>query len=184
MPAEKNADLDLYEEPTLINIPEAAAAPAPAPAKTRKPKGVVPRTPEDDSAQDIMAAWIDWYQERTGTPIPSSVIARLAKQVKELIIAGYHSNDIKYGLAAWAVDQYDNPSLSPQILDRIVWGFARAKSPAARAAMEQMKADVRNFQRGTGIAPSAQMTKKQARDRADEQSTDQWLAKKNQEGWR
>lgn len=166
-----------YVEPTLLEI--ADAPPPPEAKKAKKP--LVPKTPDNDSASDIIGAWVDWYQGRTGVPIPQNIIARLAKQVKSLIMSGYRTNQIKFGLGVWAIEQFDKPQLPPQALDTYVWKFARDTSPQARDMQAKMKAEVHAFHRGNGTAPPMSMTKKQSREHHTAANLDQWLARKDQE---
>lgn len=180
MATSENNEIEQYEEGTLLDL-AGYEAPAPPAAKV---KDLAPRTPEEDSAGDLIAAWIRWYRDCTGSPIPSSVIARLGKQVKELILAGYSSNQIKYGLGVWAVEQYDNPRLPPQALDQYVWHIARESSPKAREAQARMKNEVHNFHRITSTTSPLQSTKKQTRERNTDASIDEWLSEKQQENQR
>lgn len=119
-------------------------APAPTEKKNRSASkrrgGVIPVTPQGDNAKDLVGAWIAWYQNYINpAPIPTSIIGRLGKQVKGLIVSGYMSNDVKNGLAMWTYKMMNNPSLSPNALDGMTWAYARGRSGEDKRQREALR---------------------------------------------
>ena len=114
-------------------------------AKVKQSKQPAPTTDTGDSVAEILGSWVAWYQCGSGVPIPQSVRARLGKQVKQLIVTGYQTDEIKHGLAIWTVEQMDNPTLSPTLLDNFVWKYTRDTRAGAREWQEAVRRRVAEF---------------------------------------
>lgn len=108
-------------------------------------KAPSPTTPSGENAGDILGAWRTWYQNGSGVPVPNAIAARLGKQVKSLIVTGYKTDEIKHGLAIWTVEQMDNPTLSPTLLDNFVWRHAQDTRAGAREWREAVRQRVAEF---------------------------------------
>lgn len=130
---------DLGVEDKLVRT---AGAPDP-PSKRRHTKEVevVPLTPDGDNAADIIGAWVGWYQERLSVPLPPTLISRLGRQVKGLIVTGYTTSEIKFGLVAWTYQQTRQDNLSPDRLDMLTFSYARD----TRAGAQQFKTELHNW---------------------------------------
>lgn len=142
-----------HEETRLIALPGAPEAPGRTLARREEREAIkaavsVPRTESGESAQDILAAWVGWYEQGSGVPVPQSVIVRIGKQVKSLISTGYTTDEIKHGLSIWTVAQMDNDMLSPTMLDRFVWRFARDTRAGAAAWRDAVRQQVATFSQG------------------------------------
>lgn len=139
-----------------------------------------PTTPEGDNAGAIIKAWIDWYTECDGVPIPQATISRMGKHVQALIQSGYTSADIKFGLAIWTMKKLEDPPLSPARVDDYVWEWAsstRGKGRAWRSlVMEQIKA--------FGSTSAASTRPKSRQERQDENLAGMvaWAERKQQNG--
>lgn len=68
----------------------------------RKPRWV-PVTETGDDAGTLVGQWIDWYRDVYGVDPLKRHIGLVSKQVRELIIAGYPSVSIKYGIYKWTL---------------------------------------------------------------------------------
>lgn len=131
--------------------------------------GTVPVTPQGDNAKDLVGAWITWYQKCINpAPIPTSIIGRLGRQVKGLIVSGYMSNDIKHGLALWTFKMMNNPSLSPNTLDSLTWAYARGRSGEDKRQREALRQWLRSLNNpGVDNALAETRTGRGARDKFD-----------------
>ena len=161
----------MSEETPLFDLAVPAQAQAPAPKKDKAtPKQAVVRTPTGESAQDVVAGWIDWYQGGSGVPVPPRIIARIAKEVRSLILGGFQVNEIKFGLAFWTVEKMNNPMLSPTHLESYVWQIAHNTRPQAQEWKAHMNARVAEFNKGAyrigGAAPSKAETRRLQNDQA------------------
>lgn len=134
------------EKPLLL----AAGRPEPpSRAKGGKVPEKVPETPSGENAGIILGQWVKWYQDRVGVPLPASLIARIGKQVKVLISTGYTTDEIKFGLAAWTLRQWDNPALPPNELDMLTFNYARDTRPGAAEFRRTLQASLLQVSNGT-----------------------------------
>lgn len=138
-------------EIALFDLKGTAVA-KPKPRKA-KPKAEVARTATGESAADILGAWIDFCQQRTGMAAPSSVRGRLSSHVKSLITDGYEATTIKNGMLVWTARWVDNPLTSPTMLEQIVWKLAMDGTPEGRRFQDELKAAVVRLN-GTGALAS------------------------------
>lgn len=150
-------------DPTLFTFEGAAAVAKTNPRRGRKKQEVAATTPSGENSGDIIAAWIAACQERTGVPVPQSVIKRLSRQVKSLVHSGYQTNHIKNGLLIWTVRWMDNPLTSPEQLDRLTWKLVMDQSPEGRRFQAELKEAVYRFNGQSSALPGG-ATKKQQRD--------------------
>lgn len=131
----------------------------------KKKMTLSPTTPEGDNAGNIIAAWIDWYTECDGVPIPKATISRMSKHVLELIQSGYNSADIKYGLAIWTIRKIEDPMLSPQQVDSFTWDWASSTRGGRRNGWRERTIEqVRSF---GGNAGNAGKTTRQQRQESN-----------------
>lgn len=157
-----------WEEHRLVRARGGPAAPSKrVPRKVIDP---VPTTPAGDNAADIVGAWANWYQTVADVPLPQSLIARMGKQVKTLIVTGYTTDEIKYGLAAWSVRQLDFPQLSPTALDAEVFSYARD----TRAGAEKFRADLRQALEQLSNGTFRTGNKKEDRERRTLRAIEDW----------
>lgn len=154
--------------------PVPAKPPAPK-RKKRRPSTEIARTPTGENAADIIAAWVDWYREGSGTAVPPTLIARMSKSVRGLIVSGYSTDQIKYGLAFWVIEEQNNPRISPDYLERLVWRYARDTSTRHTQWIEQMKQAVGAFTASRGVAGTIS-TAPTAREAEIERGLAAWLA--------
>lgn len=168
-----------HEETRLISVPGAPEAPGRTLAKRQERKVVkaaasVPRTTTGESAADIIAAWVGWHHRGSGVPVPQSVIDRIGKQVKSLITTGYTTDEIKHGLSIWTVVQMDNDMLSPTMLDRFVWRFARDTRSGAAAWRDTVRKQVAAFSQGGYGGVSGPASKAETRRARSLQAIQEW----------
>lgn len=115
-------------------------------AESKPRRGKSPRaeivTADGDNAQAIIGAWVDMMKRRTGIAVPPTVTKRLARQVKQLISAGYETNQIKNGLTVWTVRWMDYELLPPEALDRLTWKLVMDTSPEGVQFQSELKSAV------------------------------------------
>lgn len=165
-----HADTPLF----TMNKEDEVAEPKPRRRKRASAAEVV--TPDGMNSQQIIAAWIDVMTRNTGTPVPSSVIKRLAKQVKSLISTGYETNQIKNGLTIWTVRWMDNPLLSPETLERLTWKLVMDASPEGRQFQAELKTAVVRFA-GHSTAVTGGTSRQEQRNVANTQGKQDWRAR-------
>lgn len=73
------------------------------PAKQKE----VPMTDTGEDSSAIIASWIDWHLEYFHVQPLSTHIKMAAKTVKELIVSGYGTESIKWGLWKWSLQLKD-----------------------------------------------------------------------------
>lgn len=159
-------------EVALFEMKEAPVAER-APRGRRSKKSEVAKTQTGESAQDIMKAWIDICQKRTGVPVPEGVIKRLSRQVKSLIVSGYQTNQIKNGLTLWTVRWMDNPLINPEQLERLTWKIVMDASPEGRRFQAELKEAVTRFM-GKSPAVTGGMSKQEKRNVENTQGQMGW----------
>lgn len=115
------------------------APPPPSKAVARKVADPVPVTSTGEHAGDIVGAWVAWYSQTCDVPVPGSIVSRMGKQVKTLIVTGFTTDEIKFGLAAWTLKQLDFPGLSPTALDMLVFSYARDTRAGAAEFREKLR---------------------------------------------
>ena len=132
-------------------------------------------TPQGHNAGDLIREWVTWYSQLdNNVPIPRTIIARLAKQVRGLIISGYPTVDIKYGLAIWTVRHADDPRLSPTQLDNITWEWASKTRGNMAAWRREVQQQIASFSGGTVSAQEAPRTRAD-RQRATDDAIGRWV---------
>lgn len=136
--------IDARAETPLFTMAKEDEVAEPKPRRRKRASAEVV-TPDGMNSQQIIAAWIDVMTRNTGTPVPPSVIKRLARQVKSLISSGYEANQIKNGLTIWTVRWMDNPLLSPETLERLTWKLVMDTSPEGRQFQAELKTAVVRF---------------------------------------
>lgn len=122
------------------------------------PRAPVATTPQGQNAGEIIATWVQWYQDGTGVPIPQTIIGRMAKQVHGLVKTGYTTDQIKFALAIWTVQKQENHLLSPAQLDSICWQFALDTSARAQRWKAAAKAQIAEFSAQAGVRNQAAPT--------------------------
>lgn len=136
------------DESALFGTEVVQAAPAKAPTRKRRSPTEVPLTPSGESAQAIIAEWIAFLQSSTGVPVPQEIIKRMGKQVKELIVSGYTTNQIKNGLTVWTTRWMDRAELPPERLATITWHVCTATAatgPSGRTFKQELEDSVRRL---------------------------------------
>lgn len=114
--------------------------PGDAHTRKRSSSSEVATTATGQNASDIIGQWVGLCQGKTdGVPVPSTIIKRMAKQVRLLITAGYTTNQIKMGLTVWTVRWFENPMLSPTTLEQLTWRVSIDTSKAGRAFQAEMQ---------------------------------------------
>lgn len=160
-------------------FPELPAPATKTPGKSvtkREPKEASPLTPQGQNAGDILKQWIDWYTRcNNGVPIPQTIIARIGKQIRGLIVSGYTTDDIKYGLAIWTVRQSVDPRLSPTNLDGITWEWASKTRGNVTAWREATIRQIGEFSNGAVSATERPRTREE-RHHANSDTIDQWVS--------
>jgi hypothetical protein len=87
-----------------------------------------------DTAQQLIAEWIDHVPKRP----PSSVIGQVGKQLATLVAEGQDPADLRRGLAAWASKGL-HPSTLPSVVHEVT--TTRGPRPSASAAAAQAALD-------------------------------------------
>ncbi len=67
------------------------------------------------TAQTIVAAWVDWLQQRP----PSNVVGQVAKHVGQMLAEGIDPADIRRGLGLWS-DKGLHPSTLPSVVNEVM----------------------------------------------------------------
>ena len=139
-------------------------------AKKRRAPTEVPRTPSGESASDIIGKWLDWQDRQHGVPVPQTVIARIGKEIRNLIVSGYTSDQIAYGVAAWTAMWANNPRTSPTEVTTVTWAEATRRANGRWVA--EMRDRGREIDSGMRPAPTTRRDERQHRNSG---AGDDWL---------
>lgn len=152
-------------------------------AKKSQPKNT-PVTSTGQSAADIVGGWLSWYGQNFSIPVPQSVVARLGKSVRALILTGYRTDDIKWGLTLWTSRQLNDPMLSPLALENLTWSVAREHTGEASRVRNDLKEWLGSL--GGSVAKVAldKPNAKQQRESSTRTALDAWKAERAQTGRR
>lgn len=129
-------------------------APPKKPARKSPAEKVVARTADGQQPFDLVSGWSKWMFEQTGVQPHKTMLARLMAEVKELILTGYSSSDIKWSLAIWSTKLAENLNTSPRELADIAWKYRMDQTQAANAWRQRMKQSAQQMGK-QGVSPSA-----------------------------
>lgn len=144
------------------------------PAKRRKAVSEAPATPSGETAQHIISEWIAFCQNGSGVPVPATIIGRMGKQVKQLIVSGYTTNQIKSGLTVWTTRWMDNPSLSPTQLETLTWHLCMSASREGARFQSELKRAVATLGGNTAAVTGPPSTAQERRDMENAQGQSGW----------
>lgn len=158
-PADDSVDLQVALPGLRTMLPARAAKPA-------KMQPVTAKTPQGDNAAQIIGRWTQWMKNSTGVPVPQSIVERLGKQVKALILDKYDTLTISWALAIWAAEAstVGVHKCLPETLPHIAWKYVMDGSHNALAWRNAVKQRVRQMTPSTS-ATSVQETKDERRNR-------------------
>jgi hypothetical protein len=177
-----SAQVEQFVQPTFYGLaqygPKKKAARKPAAEK------VVARTEDGQQPYDLVNGWAQWMVEQTGVQPHKTMLVRLMAEVKELIITGYTSGDIKWSLAIWSIKLADDLNTSPRQLADVAWKYRMDKTQAANAWRQRMKQSATQMGR-KGISPSAlSNSPAEAKSNATRSAAEAWAErqKKKEQG--
>lgn len=114
----------------------------------RRALSSAPRTPSGEHSGDLVQTWLRWHERGTGEHLEQNLVARIREQVKTLIVTGFTTEELKWGLAAWTLQRMDNPRLPPTALDRLLYAYARDTRAGSARWRTTLRAQVAEFTRG------------------------------------
>ncbi len=120
----------MAEPPRLFSTTELPPAVAPKGNGARKTPTDVVLADTGENAGALVGKFVKWQTEVGYPPLTATQVARLGKQVKELIASGTARVHIVWALACWAEKSTQYVNISPGILD----SYARVHAAAAAKA--------------------------------------------------
>lgn len=169
--------VDLYVQPAFYGLGK--YGPSKKPARKPPAEKVVARTPDGQQPYDLVNGWALWMNEQTGVQPHRTMLTRLMAEVKELILSGYTSSDIKWSLAIWSTKLAENLNTSPRELASIAWKYRMDQTQAANTWRQRMRQSAQQMGK-QGISPSAlSSTPAQAKTESTKTAARSWAERQN-----
>jgi hypothetical protein len=174
----------LRGEPTVqqqhVALPGMRSENRPKPIAVKSATPTVVATSGGDTTQSIIAHFSKYLEEQTDVRVPSTILARLGKQVRVLILDKYERDTIVWALAIWTqrAAMATTPP-APEQLVQIAWKYAMDGSAKAARWREQMKSAIKQNQAsravGHDVASDIPETKSETRRRRTAMGGAEWL---------